>query len=562
MTSGAGHYQSDLTLAPDHYRSAATLTSASDTWRGLSQRQVALSVAYALVACGIVSAIVIPRVAAAILPVGPDQGLYITIGEILNRSGVVGRDTWDSKPPGIYYLYAAVLHFAPDYSSACTIPVPFSSVSSHQLPCAQMALASFDVGYAIALCASIWWVARRLFGATVASMAALLGAVFSSMLQISGGGGIADLYVLLPSTLAYGAAAEYVRTSRAGYLIAAGALAAMAGLFKQTGFILLAGIGLWIVVFEARGASVRRRQAALRSAGAVALGAVAVVALTAYLLARSGALGDELNQPFLFNLSYVGRPANTGEFLPQLLAQTWTVYAGSQSGLWLSGLVGVGLLAHGWRRWRTSFLYAWLGASILTVLSGGSQVHVNYYLVLVPPLAILGGYAIVKPWSDASTLQRAAVVAVGMFLLAYSHQLQDHQYGNVWYSRIASNTHSTEEFVAGAIGSGAGSLFVWGNGPQVYALSGRVPASRYLHTLGISYDYALHDQLDRNRAELMATLEESPPQVIAVDTPWLRRARTLDFPELRAFVDRNYGLANAPENPIFDGWQIYRRHAT
>jgi hypothetical protein len=144
-------------------------------------------------------------------------------------------------------------------------------------------------------------------------------------------------------------------------------------------------------------------------------------------------------------------------------------------------------------------------------------------------------------------------------LLAASNQLQDHQYGNAWYSRILSNTHSTEEFVAGAIGRESGSLFIWGNGPQVYALSGRVPASRYLHTLAISYDYAVHDELNQNRAELIATLEESPPQVIAVDTPWLRRARTLDFPDLQALIARDYVLSNDPTNPIFDGWQIYRR---
>jgi 4-amino-4-deoxy-L-arabinose transferase-like glycosyltransferase len=481
---------------------------------------------------------------------------------MLNRGGVVGRDTWDNKPPGVYYLYAAVLHFAPDYSVACSIPVPFSRVSSHQLPCAQIDLAVFEIGYAIGLSVCIWWVARRLFGTSVAIMAALLCAVFSSMLQIIGGGGIADLYVLLPSVVAYGAAAEYARTSRARYLIAAGALGAAAGLFKQTGFILLAGIGLWVVVFETRRVGVGGWRASLRSAGAVALGAATVLALTTALLARSGALGDELNQAFFFNLFYVGRAANTNDFLPQLLSQTWTVFSGSQSGLWLTGFVGVWLLARNWRNWRISLLCVWLGASILTIVAGGSQVHVNYYLALVPPLAILGGYASVSLWSHGSTLQRTAVVAVGMFLLAYSHQLQDHQYGNAWYSRIASNAHSTEEFVAGAIGSGAGSLFVWGNGPQVYALSGRVPASRYLHTLGISYDYALHDQLDPNRTELMATLRESPPQVIAVDSPWLRRAKTLDFPELRAFIGRNYELANAPDNPIFDGWQIYRRRAT
>ena len=131
----------------------------------------------------------------------------------------------------------------------------------------------------------------------------------------------------------------------------------------------------------------------------------------------------------------------------------------------------------------------------------------------------------------------------------YSNQLQRHQYGNAWYSRLISNTHSTEEFVAGALGSGSGSVFVWGNGPQVYALSGRRPASRFVHTLALSYDYAIHSELERNRADLMATFDRTPPRVIAIGTPWLRRAKTLDFPELAALIARDYGLTKRAGNP-------------
>src|SRR5579859_1011947 len=75
----------------------------------------------------------------------------------------------------------------------------------------------------------------------------------------------------------------------------------------------------------------------------------------------------------------------------------------------------------------------------------------------------------------------------------------------------------------------------------------------------LSYDYTVHNELERNRAELMTTFANTPPQVIAIDTPWLRRARTLDFPELTALIARDYELDNEPSNPIFAGWQIYRR---
>jgi hypothetical protein len=56
----------------------------------------------------------------------------------------------------------------------------------------------------------------------------------------------------------------------------------------------------------------------------------------------------------------------------------------------------------------------------------------------------------------------------------------------------------------------------------------------------------------------MSKLQSDPPQVIAIDTPWLRRENTLDFPELSALLGRDYELANSPANPIFEGWEIYR----
>jgi hypothetical protein len=53
--------------------------------------------------------------------------------------------------------------------------------------------------------------------------------------------------------------------------------------------------------------------------------------------------------------------------------------------------------------------------------------------------------------------------------------------------------------------------------------------------------------------------ETAPPQVIAVDAPWLKRANTLAFPELDAFITQGYALANEPNNPIYQGWRMNRR---
>src|SRR6266851_4446307 len=143
--------------------------------------------AYVVLVATIVIVIVLPRAAAAILPLNADQGLYITAGQIIKRGGVVGRDTWDNKPPGTYYLYAALLKFAPDYSVDCPIKGPRLPSDGLHVACAQIVLSAFDAIYAAALVAAVWWIGRSMFGAVAGALAGALCAVFISMLNVMHG---------------------------------------------------------------------------------------------------------------------------------------------------------------------------------------------------------------------------------------------------------------------------------------------------------------------------------------------------------------------------------------
>lgn len=45
-----------------------------------------------------------------VYPFGPDQAIFATIGDAINRGKFPYVDAWDQKPPAIYLLYAAALH--------------------------------------------------------------------------------------------------------------------------------------------------------------------------------------------------------------------------------------------------------------------------------------------------------------------------------------------------------------------------------------------------------------------------------------------------------------------
>jgi hypothetical protein len=375
------------------------------------------------------------------------------------------------------------------------------------------------------------------------------------MMNVMHGGGIPDFHLLLPITLAYAAALRFAETEKARWLVLAGALGGVAFLFKQTALVILAGIGIWTVarsLLECR----NHWWLAVKTGGLLTAGCVGVLGISGALLAVIGGLADVINQAVVFNRYYTGSPNNVNNLFSQLRTQTWNVFADSQSGLWLAAVGALPLLCGADK--RVWLLIAWVAASAASLLLGGAHLLVYYYLALVPPLAVCGGWALVTLWRRIGGLSRVWLVVASATVLAYANQFQIAEYGRAQYSRIQSTTHDPEEFVAGSIKGGPGTLFVWGNGSQVYAVSGRPPASRYLHTLGLSTDFAVHDQVAPNRAELMATLHKVPPAVIAIDTPWLKKNKTLEFPELRDLLASDYTLTNSPTNPIFEGWEIYQ----
>jgi hypothetical protein len=287
---------------------------------------------------------------------------------------------------------------------------------------------------------------------------------------------------------------------------------------------------------------------------------VGVLGTVAAILLPLGALPDVVEQAILFNRSYVLTPGNVNGLLSEAFLQTRSIFVDSQSGLWVAAVGSLALF----RRAvgvdsRIGLLAAWVVAAVASIFLGGAHLLVYYYLALVPPLSVCGGWALATAWKVSQPLWRIWLVTGAATLLFYAGQFQVHQFGNAWYSRLESTTHSPEEFVAGSLKGGGGSMFIWGNGAQVYALSGRAPAARFLHTLALSNDFAVNDQMGVHRAELMARLTSAPPAIVVIDTPWLKRSNTLDFPELSALLAQDYELANNPSNPIFAGWQIYRR---
>src|SRR5260370_40165459 len=157
-----------------------------------------------------------------------DAATYAGIGWALNHGARLYRDVWANKPPGIYWLSALLVGHAP-----IAIAMPLAS--------------TLFVGAAAVCVASI---ARKVGGAGAGTIAALSYVVVASLPSLDG-----DLFnaELFGATFVAAAIAIVLHSSRPRWLIAAGALASVALLFKGTfGADLIVVIGIAAIVATPR----------------------------------------------------------------------------------------------------------------------------------------------------------------------------------------------------------------------------------------------------------------------------------------------------------------------
>jgi hypothetical protein len=96
-------------------------------------------------------------------------------------------------------------------------------------------------------------------------------------------------------------------------------------------------------------------------------------------------------------------------------------------------------------------------------------------------------------------------------------------------------------------------MFIYGNGAEMYLLSGRVPATRYVNAEALR---STAPGVAATRAELVATLRADPPPIVILaphsDEPELNLA---NYPGLRAFVEDCY-TPDAAARGIDPNWTI------
>jgi len=482
-----------------------------------------------------------------IIPFATDQVWFALGARTILDGDQLYRAFWDQKPPLIYLLYA----------------VPFALGGEHM-----EAVRVFDLLNVALAMAGVFLLGRRFFSERAGVFASGLYAF--AYLAWTAPSDLAETEGFMAAPLAFAFALylpDDTREDAPLRALTAGLLLSIAFLFKAPALLFLLGLPVAEVLL--------RREGSWSTAGAAgrmalaALGfAVLPVALVLYM-AVGGVLDDFLDIQRNYTAHY-----NAYRYAPAGMSHARFVLDATSefiTGAAFLVVPAAGAVLFAFFRRGEARAVALLAAMTLLGVAGiwwQGKMFSYHWLVLLPLLALLAGYALDQLGVQFQTLARPrtiggwTVLAVGLIVLAYPalrdtyddyrvlvrymdgsmsrrdveahyHPLYTQNHQLVDYVR----THSEED----------DRVFVWGLWPQVYFWLDRPLLDRFLVNSGLRATWAP----DSWRNELMEDLTASPPRFFAVaygdNQPWLvGTSQTSDqhldesFPELRDFLLASY----------------------
>lgn len=426
-----------------------------------------------------------------VLPLERDEGAYALIATRWLRGAVLYRDLFDHKPPFVYLVYALAPRFAAE-------PV----LAVRELATAYLML----VGVAAILLA---W---RLYGRSAAISALLLTLVYSSSPAFQGLTFNSEAIMALPALIACLGAIIGIQAGKRWLLCCSGIAVGIVILSKLVGVLLIVPLAL---------APLRIAWPWRKRIGALVLtlsAAALPVLICSALLWRQGALPDAYTALIQYNRIYAAESIALG-WDPIWLWRIWApmlpLFVPAMGGLLLT--------------WRMRDRHA--GARKIAALWGITLLasalislrdYPHYYLAAVPFGGMWAGAGIVQigriargAWRlPLALLQLVALIALTVQPVAAVRDLGrqiPHVQSGTLYANDGWMFFGVADTVAAYVRQHVRRqqpIFVWAAEPEIYYLSGRTPASRFI------YDYPL-DRLPGAREEVIHALQTiAPPMII------------------------------------------------
>src|SRR5215475_13302565 len=460
-----------------------------------------------------------------------DEGYYGTIANDILDGGAVYRTAVDTKPPGMYYIYAAVFQ-----------------VAGRNNLLAVHILAIFVVA---ATALVVWKIGARVANEWAGAWAGIGYAVFVHAYRPNDTlGANSEIFAALPLALSVLGFLQGLKKPALGLMFLSGALVGVATLIRQPSAVTLGALLAclaydWLIP---RGHSFGR---VLTAGSGLMIGFIAVIAALASYYAVQGNLHDA----YLWAWAYAVRYVESETTFPFVLERLVTVHLAVilLSGvLWYFGIRQVVETLRFFCRRKAAptdqvLLVFWLVLSYLAIFIGW-RFPGQYHLAVLPPLSILAGQAFSRfvakqrrsprphwLWIRTGIIGAAALPAIGFLVGAFVVRKQTLNFLPI-VQQIVKETSPNDR------------IFVWGSSPQLYSFSDRRMATRFVSCSHLVGAYASRPREVRDRgkgiipgawAMFQADWDAHPPVLIidtsAVDRFWSNHPMTR-YPVLRAYL--------------------------
>ena len=477
-----------------------------------------------------------------------DEGYYGTIADDILDGGAVYSTSVDTKPPGMYYIYAGVFRVAGRNNLFAVHLLAIFVVAATALVLRRIAARVADdwagawsgIGYVVFVHA--YWPGDTL-------------------------GANSEIFASLPLALSVLAFLQGQKKPAWGLMFFSGALVGVATLIRQPSAVNL-GVMLACLAYGWLIPRTHSFARVLAAGSGVVIGFIAVIAALAWYYQLQGNLHDAYLWAWAFAIRYVGSETTFPYVLKRLLTVHLAVILLSGL-LWYFGIWQVvETLRSFWRRRAVSpeeiLLLLWFGLTYLAIFVGW-RFPGHYHLAVLPPLSVLAGQAFSRfvaeqrrspqprwRWIRTGIIGAAALPAIGFLIVAFVVRTQTLHFLPV-VQQIVKETSATDR------------IFVWGSTPQLYSFSGRRMATRFVSCTHLVGAYASRPLEVRDRGEsvipeswemFQKDWEAHPPVLIIdmspVDPFWLAHPMTR-YPVLRAYLPE-YRVER-----VIHGDTIYRR---
>lgn len=475
-----------------------------------------------------------------------DEAIHATAARAILDGGVLYRDAIDQRTPLSYYAVAGV----------------FAVFGENNLWAVRAAIALLiTVTGGLLLAAG-----RRLSGILAGITAAVLFILISTAMIYPGDANAANTEWFVAFFSSAGAAALLLggrTTSSARRIFACGALFGCSFLSKQPA-LLDAAAPFAFLLYTGWRAAQSPRQIAVTLLTLIA-GWLAPVLLTTVYLAARGALADAVFYTWIYNLRFYGPETTLNDRIMSALLP-FRLLGGSQPwllALWISGAAVVVhrvLQRHPEPTEQATnpglvFVAIWSLAALAGAAAGGRDFQ-HYHIQFLAPFSLGAGLAIARlanwvrlakhRWLRAAAALLLALAAYNTVILAASARKPTRVVPVDPSQRVSNyireNSAPTDP------------IFVWGYHPDIYLLSDRLPASRFLYASFLTglvpwtngapdrpTDYAI---VPGAMETLLRDLEVSRPLFIvdcsAGPNRFWQKYPLEKFPTLHAFIRTGY----------------------